>query len=144
MSNVFMVAITVCGLTPIEPSPRLMSRISVYDPVLGGINCDDNCATVAMGEWYTDMYKVSGACPPELYGATLYLPDLDKEFHCIDTGPAVVAVHYPGQLVSWLDVMWPLTEEDPPDYLGLWFEYEVAEWGGAWTWYQEIVAQHGE
>ena len=126
------------------------SLMSVYDPALGGINCDDDCSTVAMGKFHPDMYGVAGACPMSLYGATVYIEfpfapfSPGQEFHCVDTGPDVNMRYFPwsSDCGPVFDVLWPLTEEQAP-YWSWWrLDWHVVEWGGAWEWYQaEIMPQ---
>lgn len=126
-------------------------RMSVYDPALGGINCDDDCTTVSMGYFHPDMYKVAGACHPALYGATVrfYNPLEEEqywEFHCVDNMGVDALVYYPWNrtCMPWFDVLWPLTEETAP-YWTLWnFSWEVVEWGGAWNWYVAEIAPYFE
>jgi hypothetical protein len=110
----------------------------MYDPALGGINCDDDCTTVAMGKFDDYMYKVAGACPKELYGATVHFSYLGMELHCVDTGPAIEPTYFPqyGMCASSFDLLWPLHDEPAPDWAMWWWNnWNVAEWGGAWNWY---------
>jgi hypothetical protein len=157
MSNLLLMMIMLLPSPHPGPEPNSCpyrvrdydGRMSIYDPKLGGINCDDDCSTVAMGKIYPEMYEISGACVPELYGATIKFRDpfhgdydMPGIFHCVDTGPAIKTVYYPWRLTcaSWFDVLWPLTEEKAPFWTGWYLDYEVVEWGGAWNWYQEIEA----
>lgn len=126
-------------------------RMSVYDPALGGINCNGDCTTVAMGHFHEDMYKVAGACHPALYGATVqFYNPLEEpaywEFHCVDNMGVDALVYYPWRLdcMPWFDVLWPLTEEEPPYWLHWHLSWEVVEWGGAWDWYQAEIAPQFE
>lgn len=123
--------------TPAQQYPAIMS---VYDPALGGINCDGDCSTVAMGKLHDEMYGVAGACPIELYGATVHFDYLNRDFHCVDTGPAIKTTYLPGQgCASYFDVLWPLTDEPAPDWAMWWFsKWHVEEWGGSWRWYQGL------
>jgi len=115
--------------------------MSIYDPALGGRNCDDNCKTVAMGYFHEDMYKVAGACVPWLYGATVYFPYLDQEFHCVDTFGIDALVYFPERqtCAPYFDLLWPLTEEPAPYYTMWNLDWQVLQWGGAWEWYQAWI-----
>ena len=136
MSNLLLLPILLnpCPL----PAREYPAIISMYDPALGGINCDDDCTTVAMGKFDDYMYKVAGACPKELYGATVHFSYLGMELHCVDTGPAIEPTYFPqyGMCASYFDLLWPLHDEPAPDWAMWWWNnWNVAEWGGAWNWY---------
>ena len=65
-------------------------KISWYDPLLGGINCDHDCTTMASGVKVTeDRYGNTAACLREWMGAYVVIPGLG-EFQCLDTGGAIV------------------------------------------------------
>jgi hypothetical protein len=95
-----------------------------------------------MGLFHESMYGMAGACVPELYGATVYFPYLDQEFHCVDQGPAIQThwVPWAESCGVYFDWLMPLHREPAPDWAMWYLEWEVVEWGGAWNWYQaEIV-----
>ena len=88
----------------------------VYDPRLGGINCDNDCSTVALGRLTDDMWFTSGACHPDLLGLTIYFPAIDFEMRCVDTGSMVTIAyneHYQSMVV-YFDVLWD--SYNPPEW----------------------------
>lgn len=65
-------------------------KISWYDPLLGGINCDSDCTTMASGVKVTeDRYGNTAACLREWIGQTVVIPGIG-EFKCLDTGGAII------------------------------------------------------
>lgn len=126
------------------PVEQYHAVLSSYDPALGDINCDGDCGTVAMGLFNEAMYKVAGACPLDLYGATVYFPLLGREIHCVDTGPAITARYSTDNNMcgAYFDILWPLHKEPAPEWAMYWTQdWEVVDWTGAWNWYQEEKAQ---
>ena len=87
--------------------------MSVYDPGLGGWNCDDDCTTVSTGLLENWMYETAGACPMELLGATINFPAIDHALQCVDTGPAIKAgwSERDNQCVVYFDTLWHLEKE---------------------------------
>jgi hypothetical protein len=105
------------------------AKLSVYDPALGGVNCNGDCTTIATGLFDDSMYKEVAACPAELLGATITFPMMPwLEFQCLDTGPAIKARYYGNQCVTFFDVVWPLATEDPPN----WVWWEISNWSVSW------------
>jgi len=109
---------------PPEP-PKVLTDypalMVMYDPVLctdgtpgGEINCDDDPTTVATGPLTQDMYFVSGACHPDLLGATVHFPYIDFSMKCVDTGGAIIIRYndWYQREVLYFDVLW--------DYYGEW------------------------
>lgn len=105
---------------PLSSYPAVMV---FYDPALGGINCDDDCSTVASGPFTTDMYKTAGACHPDLLSLTVYFPAIDLTMHCVDTGSLVTVAwnNYYQRTIIYFDVLWPAAE--PPPWL-YWLIYD--------------------
>lgn len=120
--------------------------MSLYDPELGGGNCDGDCGTVAMGLFHESMYGVAGACDESLYGSTIYFPYLGLRFYCVDNGSAIETVFLPhfGECGTYFDVAWPLHRESPPEWTMWSLEWEVVDDTGAWAWYQAEIAPHFE
>lgn len=96
--------------------------VTVYDPALGGVNCDEDCSTLATGPLEGFMYTQYAACDESLLGWYVSFPMLGMQVRCMDTGGAIKAFWSPrdGQCVLPFDVLWPLTEEDPP-YWNWWY-----------------------
>ena len=90
--------------------------ITFYDPSEGGINCDDNCNTVATGPLTPDMYFTSGACHVDLLGRTIVFDDIDFEMKCVDTGGLIDVAYskYYNREVLYFDVMWDA--DNPPEW----------------------------
>ena len=100
--------------------------VTVYDPALGGINCDGDCTTIATGPFEPWMYKEYAACDISLLGRYIRFPVLDVRVRCMDTGAAVRArwSQRDERCVIFFDVLWPLTEEPTP-YWNWWF---IEDW----------------
>ncbi len=105
---------------PVTDYPAVMV---IYIPERGGINCDGDCTTVAMGPLTKDMYFNSGACHPDLYGRTVYFPAIDFTMDCVDNGELVTLAYneYYDREVVYFDVLWD--ESEPPEWL-----YWLLEW----------------
>ena len=88
--------------------------LHVYDPALGGINCDGDCGTVATGPLTVDMYKRSGACPAQLLGSNIYFDDIDVSMECVDNGGAIKPAwsERDNMCVVFFDMLWPLEVVD--------------------------------
>ena len=106
---------------PIEPPVEKKltdypAVITFYDPALGGINCDDDCSTVATGLLTDDMYFTSGACHKDLLGRTVYFHAIDFEMECVDTGGMITVLYskYYKQDVLYFDVLWDAN--NPPEW----------------------------
>lgn len=118
---------------PIEEADVLMCEgtdypaiVTVYDPALGGINCDEDCTTIATGPFEEWMYKEYAACDASLLGQYVYFPEIGIRTRCMDTGGAVHAMwsQRDQQCVLPFDILWPLTEEPVP-YWNWWF---IEDW----------------
>ena len=109
--------------------------MSVYDPSLGGINCDGDCTTVATGLLMDWMYEEAGACPAELLGATINFPALDHTLQCVDNGEEIKAgwSERDDQCVVYFDTLWHL-EKEGEEILGApyWTWWFIEEWSVAW------------
>ncbi len=100
--------------------------VTVYDPALGGINCDGDCTTLATGPFEPWMYKKYAACDESLLGWHTYFPTLDMRIRCMDNGGDVHAMwsQRDEQCVLPFDVLWPLADEGFP-YWNWWF---IEDW----------------
>ena len=112
----------ICLLPDYQPpAPKTIfdfpALMVIYDPSLGGINCDNDCSTVALGPLTDDMWFKSGACHPDLLGYTVYFPAIDFTMTCVDTGSLVTIAYnqYYGRHVVYFDVMWDAG--NPPTWL---------------------------
>lgn len=93
-------------------------KISWYDPLLGGVNCDHDCTTMATGVKVTeDRYGRTAACIREWTGRTVIIPGLGA-FECLDRGGAIV--EHDGFI--WIDL---LLHEPLVPFGTLVYEYEV-------------------
>lgn len=137
-------------LSPAEPLPDpacdgnpvdYPAVVSVYDPELGGVNCDDDCSTVAMGPFDEDMYGAAGACDPDLYGDVIYFPSLAVKMHCVDNGTNIRTLYDEriDACVSVFDLAWPLHEDPSPEF-AMWVvqDWYIVEYGRVWN-YDEGV-----
>jgi hypothetical protein len=104
--------------------------MSVYDPALGGINCDDDCTTIATGKLEPEMYEVVAACHPLLLTARVNVPGVGT-FHCLDTGTAIIVRwnSYYQRRVLWFDVLYNLVDQPPPD----WAYWAIEDWTITWA-----------
>lgn len=86
--------------------------LTYYEPLNGGRNCDDNCATMATGvieEW---MYGQYMACHIDLLGAYVTFDGVGT-FRCMDTGSLITtkwSPHY-GEKVLYFDALLHETPE---------------------------------
>lgn len=104
----------VCPPSP-PPLTSFPAVIMVYDPGLGGINCDGDCTTIATGRLEPEMYGVVAACHPDLLYKHVIIPTIGT-FHCLDTGGAI-GVHYNKHFerdVIYFDILYDLLEDRPP------------------------------
>lgn len=93
-------------------------KISWYDPLLGGVNCDHDCTTMTTGVKVTpDRYGRTAACIREWTGRTVFIPELGT-FECLDRGGAIV--ERDGYI--WIDL---LLHEPLVPFGTLVYEYEV-------------------
>jgi hypothetical protein len=109
--------------------------LHAYDPGLGGINCDDDCTTVATGQLLDSMYKTSGACPVELLGATVTFHDIGVEMKCVDTGGDIKPAwsERDEQCVVYFDMLWPLEVQDDIIIGGpYWNHWFLPNWSVSW------------
>ncbi len=109
--------------------------LSVYDPDLGGVNCDDDCSTVATGPVEDWMYGAAGACPAWFLGATIHFPDVGHSMKCVDTGPAIRSAWSPRdqECVVYFDAMWHLGRDGKkitgaPYWAFYWLENWEVQW----------------
>lgn len=100
--------------------------VTVYDPALGGINCDEDCTTIATGPFEEWMYKNYAACDVSLLGHYVSFGVLGFSARCMDTGGEVHAMWSlrDQQCVLPFDILWPLVEEPAP-YWNWWF---IEDW----------------
>lgn len=100
----------------------------IYDPKLGGINCDHDCSTVAIGPLIEEMWFTSGACHPDLLGATVHFPLINFSMKCVDTGGLVTLAfnEYYEQDVVYFDVLW---DAAAPPY---WLYWLLEDWEVRW------------
>ena len=130
----------LCLLPDYVPPPPVLTDypalMVIYDPSLGGINCDEDCTTVAIGPLTADMWFTAGACHPDLLGATVVFPAIDFAMYCVDTGPAVTIGYNRvyNQNVLYFDALW--IASDPPP----WLYWLIEDWYVTWDyfpdWYQ--------
>ena len=93
-------------------------KISWYDPLLGGVNCDHDCSTMATGTKVTeDRYGRTAACIRDWTGKTVVIPELGT-FECLDRGGAIVE----HSEYIWIDL---LLHEPLVPFGSLVYEYEV-------------------
>ena len=113
-----------------ESSPAIPAVVMIYDPSLGGINCDNDCSTIATGPLEDWHYGSIAACDPSLLGAYVTLPGVGV-VRCMDTGSAVRVAYseYWGEYVLYFDVMWKLEEWGRPEWAGM----RVTDWSYQWS-----------
>lgn len=77
------------GATAAYPAPGLY--ITVYDPALGGINCNDDCGYTSFVATGSDLYGWTAACPVDWLGHPRLIPNTTtvvtiwgQEYWCID------------------------------------------------------------
>lgn len=83
---------------PVAPPPPALADLPIlvtwYNPALGGINCNNDCSTLADGtKWNDSHYNNTAACIVRLRGATLHFGDYAVK--CRDSGGMVK--------ISWND-----------------------------------------
>ena len=112
-------------LPPPPPVTDYPAVMVIYIPERGGINCDGDCSTVAMGPLTQDMYFNAGACHPDLYGRTVYFPAINFTMRCVDNGELVTLAYneYYDTEVVYFEVLWD--ESDPPEWLYWLLEWEI-------------------
>lgn len=126
---------------PVCPGLNYPAVMSLYDPDLGGPNCDGDCKTVATGPLEDWMYEVAGACPAPLLGSTVHFPGIEFSMQCVDRGTAIKAAwsERDRQCVVYFDALWHLPDEDKDgrvdrdedgSVLGVpyWFYWMVEDW----------------
>ena len=87
--SMLITCLIVTAALCVFPPPSNRGDIPVittwYDPALGGINCDDDCKTLADGgTWSSDDYGRVAACPASWMGKRFVTTA--GEFLCRDTG----------------------------------------------------------
>lgn len=120
-----------CMLPDYPPPPALTdypALMVIYDPSLGGINCDNDCTTVATGPLTDEMWFTSGACHPDLLGSTIIFPAIDFRMECVDTGGMITVAYndYYEEEVIYFDVLWGAG--NPPYWLYWLLEDWIIEW----------------
>lgn len=120
------VSIKVC------PGLNYPAVTSVYEPALGGINCDHNCGYVAIGSLENWMYGTAGACPSVLLYYTIHFPGIGHKIRCVDRGGAIEARWSEArqQCVVYFDTLWHLEEDEDGRLLGApeWNYWMINEW----------------
>lgn len=122
-----------------KDTPEHPAFVNPYDPALGGINCDDNCANLANGYiWTEEDYGRLAACPPRFMGCSVsFENDYDDlgPLLCYDTGGAHQAPRYVdkfNETVEYFDVLWDLSTEDgtmiPREQLPWWNHALFYDW----------------
>ena len=127
----FIVAGTIMlmnGITRPLYNTDFMVVTSYYVPSQGGINCDEDCTTMATGKITGDMYGKVGACPVEMLGYKLTITG--RHFTCRDTGGAI-KLRYDRLPYPPYDYVVAI----PVDILA----HEVGEWN---QYYHELVLGH--
>ena len=85
----------------------LPAVVTWYDPARGGINCNEDCTTVADGTKVTEeLYGVTAACDQRLLGRIIKIGSIG-EFRCRDTGGMIKPTwskHYQ-RWVLYFDIM---------------------------------------
>jgi hypothetical protein len=132
------IAVFIClGLCdPQEPTvlewyqlPQFPVIVSVYDPALGGINCDSSCDTIATGQLEPWMYGGIAACDLRLLRATITIPGIGS-YRCLDTGGAIGlrwSAAYQRYVVVF-DVLYDLVGQEAP----AWTYSLVSGWSISW------------
>jgi hypothetical protein len=130
-----------CTDIPSSPPPPLDDLavfVTVYDTALCEVetaclqgNGDGYFAsmTPVSAEWYGRM----AACPPQLFGATIQLLDMDlycgDMFGSLNGRPVDTLVYHPE--FGWsmrVDVFWPVADEGHPH----WNAWYISEWDRSW------------
>lgn len=112
-----------------EPEPRPISLydlpaiVVVYDPALGGINCDSDCTTIATGKLLPEMYGVIAACHPDLLWRTVEIAGIGI-YECLDTGGEIGvrwSDHFQ-RLVLYFDILYDIVNLGFPSWAGMLIE----------------------
>jgi len=127
----FLCLIIGLSCEPEPPSPvdwfDLPAIVSVYDPSIGGVNCDDDCSVTADGTKIApNLYGTVAACDPRLLGSTVTFPGIGS-FRCIDTGSAIGErwSKYFDRRVVVFDLMVDLSAGVPNWSYSLWFDWSI-------------------
>ncbi len=130
-----------CTNVPYSPPPpldELAVFVTVYDTALCDV--DTSCLQGNGDGYFASMAPVNeswygrmAACPPQLFGATIHM--LDMELFCGDTfgvlnGRPVETLSYDPD-IGWymrVDVFWPVATEGHPD----WNAWYVMNWTRSW------------
>lgn len=105
----------------VEPERRQLSDypavVTYYEPLNGGINCDDDCSTMATGPIEEWMYGKYMACHPDLLGQYVTFDGIGT-FRCMDTGGMVTTAwsQHHNAMVLYFDVLL----HDTPEW-NFWF-----------------------
>ena len=110
---------------------QLPAVVTIYDPALGGINCGDGCETIATGLLMPEHYETIAACDVSLLGAWVTFPGIG-EFRCMDTGGMIRPMwsDYYQRTILYFDILYPLVDEDPPEWNYALIENWEVSWAG--------------
>lgn len=104
---------------------------SWYDPVLGGINCDNSCDHKALRQFHPAQYGNSAACPHDWIATTFEVMVTGERWYCDDRGGAIKLGWRPvwtaatGRYFTWawtVDFMIDSTGDVP------WWAYTLLDW----------------
>lgn len=129
LSLTFMLMEGVVCPPPPPPLTSFPAVVMVYDPALGGINCDSDCTTIATGPLLPEMYGTVAACHPDLLYKRILIPTIG-EFDCLDTGGSI-RVNYNEHFerdAIYFDILYDLVTEIPPWAGMLINNWEVIGW----------------
>ena len=120
--------LVMCGGALVQPVTNYPAVMVIYDPTIGGINCDEDCTTIATGPLLDEYWYQAGACYPNLLGAEIYFPVIDFTMKCVDNGGKVTVLwnEYYQQEVVYFDVLWSAT--NPP----YWLYWLLDDWQVMW------------
>lgn len=106
--SIFGILLALYFLAPQQATPIVLTG---YDPMLGGINCEEPCGQTASGYWWQESDYWNGveglaACPPRWLGRTLYIQGFGT-LHCLDRGGAIKYAYnsYYDRFVYHVDVL---------------------------------------
>ena len=96
--------------------------LTVYDPRLMGINCNETCYDLADGHiWQDSDYLITAACPKWMVyrgPKRLFVSINGMRLACRDTGPNVRLQwnDFYNTYVLHIDVLYPIAEKGYPDW----------------------------
>lgn len=109
--------------------------VNLYDPKLGGINCQEPCGQTANGLVIEEYhYGRIAACSPSQIGCWVTFSNdygTHGPYQCNDTGGALLEPRLrDDRLVQYYDVLWDLTSGEPlPWWNHALFEVDVTCYG---------------